>query len=110
MLHSVPGSIDDAANFRLARMVRQAGLATRVPAGGLVASGGVDLFAAGVRRDAQPGACLGVHSWARGGFNGTQTANDLPRDHRLHQVYLRYYREMGVDPGVLLVHPGSRAL
>lgn len=93
LLSFVPGSADDEANLRLARDVRGRSLLTVVPAEGLVASGGTDLFLAGADREIDPGACLGVHSWSAGDFEGT----DLPRDDPEHDRYLDYYAEIGID-------------
>jgi hypothetical protein len=92
VLEWIGGSVDDAANLELSRAVRALGLATLVPADGLVASGGTDLFLAGRTRILEPGACVGVHSWAGDGIEG----RDLPRDAREHAPYLHYYAEMGV--------------
>ncbi|MEM7392861.1 MAG: alpha/beta hydrolase [Verrucomicrobiota bacterium] len=92
VLVDLPGSSDDDANLAAARMVRAAGLDTHVPANGGIFSGGVDFFLAGVRRTVEPGAELGVHSWAEGDVQG----RDLPRDDPAHQVYLDYYRDMGI--------------
>jgi len=89
---NVPGSIDDDANVRAARLVRRAGLATFVPADGEVASGGTDFFQAGVVRTCGAGARFGVHSWAGPGIEG----KDVPRDDSQHQMYLDFYREMGI--------------
>lgn len=58
-----PGTENDDANLEVARMIRRAGISTLVPRGGSVRSGGVELFLAGVRRTAEPGAEFGVHSW-----------------------------------------------
>ncbi len=91
----VPGSADDEANLELARRVRALGLATEVPPGGLVASGGTDLFLAGRERYLAPEACVGVHSWGDG--DGLEGA-DLPRNHPDHEPYLRYYEDIGIDP------------
>lgn len=96
ILQNIPGSADDVANLKLARMVRDAGLRTVVPSDGMVASGGTDLFLAGTKRRAAPGACIGVHSWATGGITGVQQATDFPRDDPEHQKYLSYYAEMGI--------------
>ena len=52
VLADVPGSIDDVANLRAGRYLRELGFDTHVPTGGEVASGGTDLFLAGVRRSA----------------------------------------------------------
>ena len=59
-----PGTEDDRANLRLGRLIRARGIATHVPAGGSVRSGGVELFLAGTRRIADPGAEFAVHAWA----------------------------------------------
>jgi Ca2+-binding EF-hand superfamily protein len=91
VLVELPGSIDDVANVRAGRYIRQLGLDTHVPAGGEVASGGTDLFLAGNRRSAGPDARFGIHSWG----GGPVVATDLPRDHEQHRLYLDYYEEMG---------------
>jgi Ca2+-binding EF-hand superfamily protein len=88
----VPGSMDDDSNVRAARLVRQAGLATHVPADGEVASGGTDFFQAGVVRTCGDGARFGIHSWAGFGVEG----GDLPRDDPEHRMYVDYCREMGI--------------
>ncbi len=92
VLVDIPGSNDDDANLAAARMVRAAGLATHVPADGEIYSGGVDFFLAGTRRTVEPGAQLGVHTWSGDGVEG----RDLPRDDPEHQVYLDYFRDMGI--------------
>ena len=88
-----PGSLDDSANLELARMVRRAGLATHIPAGGSVRSGAVELFLAGVKRTAAPDAEFGVHSWRD---EDGMEARDFPIDHPAHAEYLAYYRDMGM--------------
>lgn len=95
VLQFAPGSMDDDANLELARMVHAAGLKTRVPAGGMVASGGTDLFLAGRVRVLEPGACIGVHSWEdSAGYEG----GDLPRTHPDHRMFTDYFDEIGIDP------------
>ena len=89
-----PGSLDEEANLRLARMVRRAGLATHIPEGGSVRSGAVELFLAGVTRSAHPSAEFGVHSWRD---EAGLEARDYPADDPVHAEYLDYYREMGLD-------------
>lgn len=95
VLQFVPGSVDDEANLQASRLLRASGFMTVVPAGGLVASGGTDMFLAGATRNVNSGACVGVHSWAAG--NGTE-GKDLPREDAQHQLYLGYYQEMGIVP------------
>lgn len=89
-----PGSLDEEANLRLARMVRRAGLATHIPEGGSVRSGAVELFLAGVTRSAHPSAEFGVHSWRD---EAGLEASDYPVGDPVHAEYLNYYREMGLD-------------
>lgn len=93
ILQSVGGSVDDEANVAFSRVVRRLGFTTVVPSNGLVASGGTDLFLAGVNRILEPGACVGVHSWAADDF----TATDLPRSDPEHDRYLDYYQDIGID-------------
>ena len=89
---NVPGSIDDEANLRAAAYVRKFGFATILKSNGNVASGGTDFFLAGKTRTFEQGAKFGIHSWGGGGFNGS----DVPKDDPQHQLYLKYYKEMGI--------------
>lgn len=89
-----PGTGDDEANLMLARMVRQAGIATYVPNGGSVRSGGVELFLAGAKRHADPQAEFAVHSWQdEDGFEPDDYADSDP----VNREYVDYYREMGMS-------------
>lgn len=90
-MRDVPGSMDDTSNLRAARMIRRHGLATHLPADGVIASGGVDFFLAGAQRTVASGGRLGVHSWAGPNLAGA----DLPRDHPEHQMFVEFYEEMG---------------
>lgn len=88
-----PGTGDDEANLALARMVRRHGVATYVPDGGSVRSGGVELFLAGVQRRAAATAEFAVHSWRdEDGYE----ADDFAADDPVHQEYIAFYREMGL--------------
>lgn len=87
------GSVDEAANMALARMIRRAGIRTHVPANGSIRSGAVELFLSGVTNTADPGAEFVVHSWMD--EDGMQ-ANDYPASDPVHAEYLDYYAEMGV--------------
>jgi hypothetical protein len=96
VLERVDGSIDHEATFAAGRIVRARGLATHVPAEGAVASGGVDLFLSGVARTAEPGASLGVHSWALDLLDLELEGRDLPRESAEHEVQLAWLRELGI--------------
>lgn len=90
-----PGTEDDLANLRLGRMIRERGIATHVPDGGSVRSGGVELFLAGARRIADPGAEFAVHSWIdEAGLEPSDYAASSPENRR----YVDYYRQMGMSP------------
>ena len=92
VMRNVPGSMDDHSNLRAARLVRRCGLATHVPAGGEVASGGTDFFQAGTTRTMGEGARFGIHSWSGMGEEGAQ----VPKDDPEHVKYVEYCREMGI--------------
>jgi hypothetical protein len=91
-----PGTEDDRANLRLGRMIRARGIATHVPAGGSVRSGGVELFLAGARRIADPGSEFAVHSWAD---EDGREAKDYPADAPENRAYVDYYKAMGMPDG-----------
>lgn len=94
----VPGSADDEANLKAARMVRKAGLNTHIPADGVIASGGVDFYLAGNMRTMDRGAKFGVHSWGGADDDGNElVAAEVPVDHKMHKLYLSYYREIGIS-------------
>ena len=98
VLADMPGTMDADMNLRIARRILRAGLATRVPADGRIASGAVDLFLAGVERDAECGAMIGVHSWAVAGHRGGYEPADAGvRDTRA-EVQRRWLAEIGMDP------------
>ena len=90
-----PGTGDDEANLLLARMVRQAGIATYVPNGGSVRSGGVELFLAGAKRSAAPEAEFAVHSWID---EDGMEPDDFAESDPVNREYVDYYREMGMSP------------
>jgi hypothetical protein len=89
-----PGTGDDEANFALARMVRKAGIATYIPDGGSVRSGGVELFLSGAKRSAAPSAEFAVHSWMD--EDGLE-ADDFAADDPVNLEYIAFYREMGLS-------------
>lgn len=89
-----PGTDDDRANLQLGRMIHARGIATHVPEGGSVRSGGVELFIAGARRIADPGAEFAVHAWAD--EDGREPA-DYAAGSPENRAYLDYYREMGMS-------------
>jgi len=90
-----PGTEDDLANLRLGRMIRARGIATHVPANGSVRSGAVELFLAGARRSADPGAEFAVHAWMDDtGREATDYSATAPENAK----YLAYYQAMGMSP------------
>jgi len=95
----VEGSADDVLNLELGRAVHDAGFATHLVSDGVIASGAVDLFLAGVERSAgdQQAARFGVHSW--GSFDSDEpTGSELPRNHPAHQAMLSYFNDVQINP------------
>lgn len=88
-----PGTEDDRANLKLGRMIHARGIATHVPSGGSVRSGGVELFLAGKQRIADPGSEFAVHSWAD---EDGREAKDYPADAPENRAYIAYYQDMGM--------------
>jgi len=88
VFENVPGSLNDAVNMHTGRLINEAGLTTKVPYCGMIASGGVDIFCAGKNRIIEKGAKLGIHSWSAGSFD----ADDLPKDHPAHQYQIAYFK------------------
>ena len=92
---NVPGSNDDEAAIPAYSIIRSNGLSTEIRSNGMVASGGVDFFVAGVNRKIENGAMVGVHAWS----DGTTSAASLPRNHPSHRLFIDYYTQMGLqDP------------
>jgi len=97
VLQKIDGSINDAINMHTSRLVRNAQLTTLIPADGDVNSGGVDLFAEGLKRTYIAGGKVGVHSWCC--IDG-KSAHLLPREHSAHGAQLTYFKEvLGKDLG-----------
>ncbi|GMN14016.1 hypothetical protein MTsPCn7_17920 [Altererythrobacter sp. MTPC7] len=87
-----PGTDDDVANLELGRMIRGAGIATHVPAGGSVRSGAVELFLSGASRSVDDGAEFAVHSWMD---DLGREADDYAANAPIHAEYVGFYQEMG---------------
>lgn len=88
---NVPGSSDDFINLVLGVDIRERKLNTRLLSTSDIASGGTDLFLAGVERTMQDGARIGVHSWSDG--KGLE-AKELPRISSKHKMYVDYTKLM----------------
>ncbi|MFD2579754.1 hypothetical protein ACFSTD_16705 [Novosphingobium colocasiae] len=91
-----PGTEDDLANLQLGRLIRAHAIATHVPAGGSVRSGGVELFLAGTRRIADPGGRIRGPFLA--GRGRPRPFGFFPPPRRKNRRYLDYYRQMGMSP------------
>jgi hypothetical protein len=85
------GSINDDVNLKLAVYVHEQGFSTHLLANGLIASGGTDLFLAGIKRTTGENTQIGVHSWA----GDKETATDFPVGHKHHLPYINYYVQVG---------------
>ena len=87
------GSVYDELNIEIAKKLHKKGIVTKLLPFSKIASGAVDLFLAGKTRIIPKGARIGVHSWK----NKAGEAKDLPMNHKGHDLFLNYYREIGVD-------------
>ena len=106
-LKNIDGSVHDDINMQTGLLLRKAGLNTYVldteGEGTDIASGGVDLFTAGVKRkiENQETVKLGIHSWAGENDEGVRIeGKDFPKEHKRHHDQLLYFCKMlGVDVG-----------
>lgn len=90
ILEEVPGSFNDEYNMQTGHLIRELGMTTMVKPYSEIASGGVDLFCAGLKRKIEDGAMLGVHSWSGGG----KEATDYPEDDEAHHDQLEFFSTM----------------
>jgi hypothetical protein len=86
------GSMDDETNLQLSKRVNDLNIDTHLQDNGLIASGGVDFFLAGIKRTKGINVTVGVHSWSDG---GSIQATDFPVGHSNHLPYINYYVSIG---------------
>jgi hypothetical protein len=86
------GSMDDETNLKLSKRVNSLSINTHLQDNGLIASGGVDFFLAGIKRTKGTNVIVGVHSWSDG---GSVQATDFPVGHSNHLPYINYYVSIG---------------
>ena len=89
VLGNISGSLNDAVNMHTGRIVREAGLNTKVLSNSSIASGGVDLFCAGQERIVEKGAKIGIHSWC---CLDDLTAVEIPQDHPAHKYQVAFFK------------------
>ena len=89
-LTEIEGSVDDEINLHAGRLIREAGLTTKVTKDSKVHSGGVDLLCAGLKRIIETGAVLEVQTRNNMSIEGVT----YPKDHPAHQHHLTYFQEM----------------
>jgi hypothetical protein len=95
-INEVEGSANDEINLLVSKRVYDLNISTHLNDNGLIASGGVDFFLAGVRRTMGTNTQIGVHSWGGEDENGqTVTATDFPVGHEHHLPYINYYVSVG---------------
>jgi hypothetical protein len=95
VFNNVPGSMNDEVNMQTGLLLRSYKFTTYLPETGNIASGGVDLFIAGVTRTLEKGATVGVHSWQGGGIE----ASKLSATDACHNAQLAYFKHTLVDKG-----------
>jgi len=90
------GSSDDETNLQLSSKVHELNINTHLLDNGLIASGGVDFFLAGIERTRGANTKIGVHSWAGEDEKGNHfSATDFPVGHAYHLPYITYYVLVG---------------
>jgi len=90
-LAGIEGCVDDDINMHTGRLIREAGLTTKITKGNeVIHSGGIDLFCAGAKRIIEPSAELKI----RPRFNESNLGVTFPKDHPAHQYQLAYFEEM----------------
>ncbi len=87
----IPGSNDDDINLEISLMIHENGMSTHLLDDAIIASGGVDLFLAGIERTRSSNNMVGVHAWS----NGVSEATDFPEEDEEHVIYLEYYQNIG---------------
>jgi len=92
-LKNVPGSIDDDYNIKSCVLVNQHNLNTYLSSQSIIASGGVDFFLSGIKRNIEDGAKIGVHSWT----DGIQSGNKMAKNDSSHDLFLEFYRKINID-------------
>ncbi len=95
---NLPGSVDDDINLKLGRKIHQYKLEMQSLPNAIIASGGLDLFLAGTKRRLAPGVKIGVHSWAALDDGNIIKGSSLPKEHKEHQKYIAYYKDIGINP------------
>ncbi|GGD21003.1 ATP-dependent Clp protease proteolytic subunit [Aureimonas glaciei] len=98
VLHSPGGSVEDA--IKMARLVREHGIDTRVPADGYCASACPLLFAGGAERSAGTSAWIGLHQVFAVDAPGVARARDLDVSIADVQAIIAECQELLVDMGV----------
>ncbi|MHC6647257.1 hypothetical protein ACYTPF_11860 [Alteromonas sp. HB246098] len=91
------GSNDDNVTLQLGRFIRQKKLETHVLEGGVIASGGVSLFLAGVKRSIGKNVYIGVHAWQHCSGSGTvncKSAKEYALTDTAHRLHNDYVSEM----------------
>lgn len=95
-IKEVPGSFNDDINLLVSRKVNELNINIHLMDNGLIASGGVDFFLAGIKRTKGSNTMIGVHSWGGEDGNGNQiSATDFPVGHANHLPYINYYVAVG---------------
>lgn len=85
------GSVNDEVNLKLGKRIHDLKLNTHLMDNGIIASGGVDFFLAGIKRTAGKNTKMGVHSWA----GSDEIATNFPVGHTEHQFFIDYYKSIG---------------
>ncbi len=99
-LHSAGGSVGDA--LEIGRTIREAALATEVPAGRLCLSACPYILAGGVERHVGAGAAVGVHQHYHGENSYLPAFLAVEDIQRGQAEVMTHLSDMGVDPRMMI--------
>ncbi|MEE9380554.1 MAG: hypothetical protein V3V03_04030 [Hyphomonadaceae bacterium] len=97
VLLDMPGTDDVDATLETGMLLNRAGIKTYLTSHSSIASGAVDLFCAGVEREVEPGAQIGIHTWYND--DGTE-GRFLSQDDPEHDTQLKFLSKTGCSVGL----------
>lgn len=89
----IPDSANDEYNVKTCLEINRIRINTELLSHSVIESGGVALFISGNKRTIAKSSKIGVHAWK----GLIKKANDYPRDHEEHKIFLDFFEEVKMD-------------